>query len=167
MGLTDLNYTEEELVFVALNHDLGKIGTDDGEYYVPNDSDWHVKRGQVYKLNHSIHFMKVPDRSLYILQDNNIKVSEREFLSIKLHDGLYSKGNESYLMTGLPELGLKTRLPIIIHHADHLAALIEESNFEVTQKTATENSKVKSKLTKINDPVADESLKTAFKEIFG
>ena len=96
-------FTFEELIFSALNHDLGKIGTEHGEYYIPNDSQWHKERGQIYKINGALTFMKVPDRSLFTLQEFGIKVSENEYLAIKLHDGLYGKGNESYLMAGQPE----------------------------------------------------------------
>ena len=143
-GANVSNFTKEELVFAALNHDLGKIGNAKEDYYIPNDSDWHVKRGQVYKINGS----------------------ENEFLAIKLHDGLYSKGNESYLMGGLPEFSLNCDMPILLHHADHLATLIE-GNFNHTSETVKQEPKVKSKLSNIGDQVTNENLKSAFDEIFG
>ena len=93
----------------------------------------------------------------------SIKFSENEYLAIKLHDGLYGKGNESYLMAGMPEFALKTDLPILLHHADHLATLIE-GNLVHSTSVAT---KIKSKLTNINNPIADENLKSAFDKIFG
>ena len=37
------NYTDEELIFAALHHDLGKIGDLEYDYYIPQESDWHVK----------------------------------------------------------------------------------------------------------------------------
>jgi hypothetical protein len=165
-GYNNVNFTEEELVFTAINHDLGKVGTDELEYYIPNDADWQTKRGQVYKLNPELQFMKVPDRSLYMLQKHNIPVTENEYLAIKLHDGLYSKGNESYLMAVQSEFALKTDMPIMLHHADHMATLIE-SQTTVKQTSATpEGTKVKSKLKNINDPVADASLKETLKELY-
>ena len=165
-GANVSNFTKEELVFAALNHDLGKIGNAKEDYYIPNDSDWHVKRGQVYKINGRLTFMKVPDRSLFLLQECGIDVSENEFLAIKLHDGLYSKGNESYLMGGLPEFSLNCDMPILLHHADHLATLIE-GNFNHTSETVKQEPKVKSKLSNIGDQVTNENLKSAFDEIFG
>ena len=169
LGANTDTYTLEEVVFAAINHDLGKIGSKTEEYYIPNDSDWHVKRGQIYKINPKLNFMKVPDRSLYTLQEFGIAVTENEFLAIKLHDGLYGKGNESYLMAGGAEFALKTDLPILIHHADHLATLIEGNiahKPEVVEVTNTP-SRMKSKLTNVNNPVADENLKSAFDKIFG
>ena len=38
-----INFTDEELVFAALHHDLGKVGDLEHDYYVPQDSDWHRK----------------------------------------------------------------------------------------------------------------------------
>ena len=156
------------MVFAALNHDLGKVGSMTDDYYIPNDSKWHVERGQIYKINPILQFMKVPDRSIFLLHQNNIEVSENEYLAIKLHDGLYSKGNESYLMAGQPEFSLKTDLPILLHHADHLATLIESAQTHTTEvPVATKQaSKISSKLTNINNPAADQSLKAAFDELF-
>ena len=168
LGSNTSNFTKEELVFAAINHDLGKIGSMTDEYYIPNDSKWHVERGQIYKINPVLQFMKVPDRSVFLLHQNNIAVSENEYLAIKLHDGLYSKGNESYLMAGQPEFSLKTDLPILLHHADHLATLIEAANQHRPEVVVVEKqpNKMKSKLTNVNDPVVDQSLKDAFDELF-
>lgn len=166
-GAATNKFTLEEVVFAAINHDLGKVGSSTEDYYIPNDSDWHVKRGQIYKINPSLQFMKVPDRSIFLLQEYGVKFSENEYLAIKLHDGLYGKGNESYLMAGQPEFSLKTDLPILLHHSDHLATLIEGNiahNPEVVEVAST---KTKSKLASFNNPVADDNLKSAFDKIFG
>jgi len=166
LGADTSKYTIEEVVFSALNHDLGKVGSSIEDYYIPNDSKWHVERGQIYKINPKLQFMKVPDRSVFLLQEHGVEFSENEYLAIKLHDGLYSKGNESYLMAGQPEFSLKTDLPILLHHADHLATLIE-SAINHTPKAIETETKPKSKLTNVNDPVVDNSLAVAFDQIFG
>ena len=169
LGANVSTYTVEELVFAAVNHDLGKVGSMTEDYYIANDSKWHVERGAIYKINPKLQFMKVPDRSIFLLQENGISFSENEYLAIKLHDGLYSKGNESYLMSAMPEFSLKTDLPILLHHSDHLATLIEGANEHATPQpvsvSSTQN-KVKSKLSSINDPVGDKNLKSAFDELF-
>ena len=122
-------FTLEELIFSAINHDLGKAGDVTNPYYIPNPSDWHRKnQGSLYEMNSKLHYMKVPDRSLYTLQHYGIHVSENEYLAIKLHDGMYSDVNKSYYMAYKPELSLKTNLCIILHHADHLASRIEHTN---------------------------------------
>jgi hypothetical protein len=127
-----INFSEEELMFVCLFHDKGKEGDLDNnqEYYVENDSDWHVKRGEVYKTNPELSFMKVPDRSLFMLQKHCVEVSENEYLAIKLHDALYEDGNKSYLISYSPEYALRTNLPYILHQADLMAAKIESDLFK-------------------------------------
>lgn len=160
----NISYSLEEVVFSALNHDLGKIGSSTLDYYIPNDSDWHIKRGQIYKINPDLTFMKVPDRSIFLLQEHQIPFSENEYLAIKLHDGLYSKGNESYLMASGPEFSLKTDLPILIHHSDHLATLIESANHSRGDVAPT---KTKVKMASINDPVVDSNFVNLFNDMFG
>lgn len=122
------NYTIEELVFSAINHDLGKLGTDKVPHYIPNSSEWHVKnQGKVYTTNPAESYMDVPTRSLYRLQQAGIEVSENEYLSILLHDGLYSESNKAYLMAPTPETQLRSTLPHIIHQADLAASKIEKT----------------------------------------
>lgn len=122
----DANYTLEELVFSALNHDLGKMGTKDEPMYLPNPSQWHIdNRGELYEVNNKLAFMSVPDRSLFLLTENDIKYSENEYLAIKLHDGMYDEANKPYLMSYLPETKPRTSLIYILHQADMLASRIE------------------------------------------
>ena len=129
MGASLSGFTKEELIFSAINHDLGKAGAVNMPYYIPNPSEWHRKnQGALYELNTQLHYMKVPDRSLFTLQKYGISVSENEYLAIKLHDGMYSDANKGYYMAFKPELGLKSNICFILHHADHLASRIEHDN---------------------------------------
>ena len=36
-------FTLEELVFSAINHDLGKVGDSTNDLYIPSDNDWRKK----------------------------------------------------------------------------------------------------------------------------
>ena len=66
------NYTAEELVFAAINHDLGKMG--DGKEYAhqPSQDKWRKENlGEMYTFNKKISFMSVPERSIKLLVDNN------------------------------------------------------------------------------------------------
>jgi len=121
----DINFTKQELIFAAIHHDLGKLGNpDEGPHYVEQDSDWHRKRGELYKLNDNLQYMKVPDRALFLLQKYNVPVTQNEWLAIKLSDGLYDEGSRGYLMNNAP-YAMKTNLAKIIHWADHLACSVE------------------------------------------
>lgn len=123
----EVDYTNEELAFSVLNHDLGKFGDFDNEFYIPNDSKWHVEKGMIYKLNPVVDFMTVPDRTLYILQSLQLKLTINEFLAIKLHDGLYDDANKPYLMSFNPDMKNKKDLPYVLHQADFMSSKIEKS----------------------------------------
>jgi len=121
-----IDFTNEELVFSALNHDLGKIGGKGTPGYITQTDKWRQdKLGELYTMNRDISYMLVSDRSLFILQQYGIAMSEKEYLAIKLHGGLYDKGNESYYITYNPESKLKSNLIYILHQADFLASKIE------------------------------------------
>jgi hypothetical protein len=121
----DINFTKQELIFAALHHDLGKLGNpDEGPYYVEQDSDWHRKRGELYKQNENIQYMKAPERGLFLLQKHGIQITQTEWLGIKLSDGIYDDGSKSYLINYAP-YAMKTNLPYIIHWADHISSRVE------------------------------------------
>lgn len=125
MGAT-INFSMEELVFSAINHDLGKLGRDGQPAYLPNDSEWHVKnQGAIYKPNTELPFIPIQDASLFILQQAGIELTFNEWTAIKTHDGLYDDGNKAYLISSQNESKLRTSLPLILHQADILAARVE------------------------------------------
>jgi hypothetical protein len=121
------DYSIEELVFSAINHDLGKLGYKDQPHYLVNDSDWHVKQGYYFKYNTELTHMRISDRSLFTLQKYGIQVSDTEFLAIKLHDGLYEEANKAYYMSSA-EHSIKSNLPYVLHQADSIATRIERQN---------------------------------------
>lgn len=126
MGADLDTFTKEELVFSALNHDLGKMGSEEEESYVPQTDQWRRdKLGEDYMFNTKVPFASVPDRGLYLLQAHGIQYSFNEMVAIQTHDGLYDKANEKYLMSYMPEQKPRTSLPFIIHQADLMAARIE------------------------------------------
>ena len=144
MGAYIDNYSYEELMFVALNHDLGKVGDIDNEYYIPNPSEWHRKnQGKIYTNNPDITHMPVPHRSLWLLQEFGIKISQNEMIGILTHDGVYDEANTTYLKSYLPERSLRTNLPIIMHHADHMASRIEFEKWKYKKEVKPKNDKSK------------------------
>ena len=76
-------------------------------------------------FNKKLAFSAVPDRGLFLLQDNNIKYTFNEMLAIQTHDGLYDSANDKYLKGWMPEQKPRTSLPFILHQADMMAARIE------------------------------------------
>lgn len=119
------NYTLEELVFSALNHDLGKFGSEESASYIPQTEKWKQDKGEMYMFNDKLEYMSVPDRSLFLLLSNGIEFSKNEMIAIKIHDGMYDEANKPYLVTFNPETKPRTALVYILHHADMMASRIE------------------------------------------
>jgi hypothetical protein len=146
MGTDSSTYTLEELVFSAINHDLGKIGDEQNESYLPQTDQWRKEKlGEDYKFNDRLEFVSVPDRSLFLLQENNIQYSLNEMIAIKTHDGLYDEANKKYLATFMAEQKPRTALPYIIHQADLMASRIEWEKewlpkFNINKSTGTNSS---------------------------
>jgi hypothetical protein len=147
MGADITTYTKEELVFSALNHDLGKMGDEEHESYIPQTDNWRrEKLGEDYMFNNKLAFASVPDRGLFLLQSHGIPYTFNEMITIQTHDGLYDEANKKYLMTYMPEQKPRTSLPYIVHQADLMAARIEferewlpklQGNVDTTKKSFT------------------------------
>jgi len=102
------------------------MGDDNHEAYIPQTDKWRKdKLGEDYMFNKELAFSAVPDRGLFLLQDNNIKYTFNEMVAIQTHDGLYDSANEKYLKGYMPEQKPRTSLPFILHQADMMAARIE------------------------------------------
>lgn len=119
-------FTTEELIFSALNHDLGKMGDEENESYIPQTDQWRRdKLGEDYMFNEKVPFASVPDRGLFILQSHGIQYTFNEMIAIQTHDGLYDEGNKKYLVSFIPGQKPRTSLPYILHQADLMASRIE------------------------------------------
>ena len=120
-----IDFSTESLDFVALTHDLGKFGTKEIEGFSDDVDSWEKKRGVLYKMGTGIQFMKDCDRSLFLLQEMGVEVSESEYLAIKLHAGLFEEANKSYFLAYNSDYKLQSNLPFILHQADWMCARIE------------------------------------------
>ena len=155
-------FTVEELIFSAINHDLGKMGDEENESYIPQTDLWRKdKLGEDYMFNKKVAFASVPDRSLFILQSHGVQYTFNEMLAIQTHDGLYDEANKKYLFAFMPEQKPRTSLPFILHQADLMAARIEferewlpklegENSVEPQKKNYTLNTKTSSKSKALN-----------------
>lgn len=122
----EVDFTEEELIFAALFHDLGKIGNGEKPNYIPQTDKWRQdKLSEMYTYNPELDFMLIPDRSLFILQKFGIKVNQKEWLGIRLHDGVFDKANEAYFFSNVESSRQKTSIISILHSADFLASKVE------------------------------------------
>ena len=141
MGGT-LDYTDEQLVFSALFHDLGKIGDGDSPNYIPQTDKWRQdKLSEMYTFNPDLQFMLIPDRSLFILQKFGISVDQKEFLGIRCHDGVFDKANEAYFFSNVESSRQKTALISVLHSADFLASKVEYDMWKRTGGSSTPTTK--------------------------
>ena len=137
MGGT-IDFTEEELVFAALFHDLGKLGDGEKPNYIPQTDKWRQdKLSEMFTFNPDLDFMLIPDRSLFILQKFGIQVSQKEWLGIRLHDGVFDKANEAYFFSNMESSRMNTNIVNILHSADFLASKVEYDMWKQSGGTAT------------------------------
>ena len=169
-----INFTDEELIFAALHHDLGKVGDLEHDYYVPQDSDWHRKnQGSLFKHNPKIEFMTVTDRALFLLQHFGISMSSNEYIGLRLTDGMYEDANKKYLVTFRPEFSLRSNIARILHQADVMSTFIESDEWKKTE--LEEEIRVEKKVQNIKKAVTLEETseqlskksKDLFEELFG
>lgn len=129
-----VDWTDEEMVFAALHHDLGKLGDPEfGDYYAPQSEEWKTRKGELYKLNPNLPYMEVTDRAVFLLQKYGVTMTWKEYLGIKLADGIYNEASKKYLIQYNPELFMKTELPRIIHAADYMACFTERNVYTNTK----------------------------------
>ena len=181
MGMDVSGFTVQELMFAAMNHDLGKLGFvgDGKDGYIYNTSEWHRKnQGKIYDSNDNIPYAATPDRSLFLLQSFRVPVSWNEYLGIRIHDGIYDDANKSYFISKQLKSKLRNVLPQILHNADLAAARFEFERWnKITQSFNTSkledlklkyiSNEVKETKTKSDKKTElGKNLATSFDEIF-
>ena len=159
MGVDKSTYTIEELVFSAINHDLGKMGDEEHDSYIPQTDKWRRdKLGEDYKFNEKVPFASVPDRSLFLLQSHGVQYTFNEMLTIQTHDGLYDEANKKYLFSFTPGQKPRTSLPYIVHQGDLMAARIEFEREWLPKLRGEEQKEDNFKLKTTNKTTKDKAL---------
>ena len=189
LGLHTTEYNKENITFCALHHDLGKLGNLDYDYYIPNESEWHrINQGKMYDFDKRLHYMTVTDRAIWLLSQFDVKMTEVEYLALRLTDGMYEKANKDYYMGYGESKNLKTNLPYLLHAADMLATRWEKEQYmfskdsdinysevlnpelkEEREKQETESvNNIKEAVSKNETPeILSQKSKDLFDELFG
>jgi hypothetical protein len=173
-----INFTDEELIFAAMHHDLGKVGDLDKDYYVPQDSEWHRKnRGEIFTHNGELSYMTVTDRAIFLLGHFQIPMSENEYIGLRLTDGLYEEANKNYYISWNPDWGLKSNIAYVLHQADSMATHIEsdmwkrgEDAEQKEEKVHLDNIRTAAKVDsteKVKDVDMKQRSQDLFDELFG
>ena len=169
-----INFSDEELIFAAMHHDLGKVGDMKNDYYVPQESEWHRKnQGSIFTHNGELQYMTVTDRAIFLLSQFEISMTEWEYVGLRLTDGLYEEANKSYYMTYNPDFSLKSNIAYILHQADSMATHIEHDNWksveqqeEIKVQENVENIKKAVNMKETSEELSKKS-KDLFEELFG
>lgn len=71
------------VILVSLFHDIGKVGTDNKDYYVDNTSDWHRDKLGIY-YNVAERFQHIPASQLSLMQlaKQNVEIDMDEWYAI-------------------------------------------------------------------------------------
>ena len=169
-----INFSDDELIFAAIHHDLGKVGDMNNDYYVPQESEWHRKnKGEIFTHNDDLQYMTVTDRAIFLLNQFGLVMSENEYIGLRLTDGLYEEANKSYYISYNPAWQLKSNIAYILHQADSMATHIEydewkrgEEQEEIRVELNVENIKKAVTMKETSDQLSQKS-KDLFDELFG
>ncbi len=77
----------DNLIVVALMAQLGKLGLENDDLYVPKDSQWHNDRGIMFEYNDDV-TGSVGSRSLFWLSKYGVKLSHNEIEAIMSLDSM-------------------------------------------------------------------------------
>jgi len=169
-----INFSDEELIFAAMHHDLGKVGDMTNDYYIPQESEWHRKnQGSIFSHNSELQYMTVTDRAIYLLNQFGITMTEWEYVGLRLTDGLYEEANKKYYINYGKGNSLKSNIAYILHQADSMATHIEYDEWENSQKQEeikvqgnVENIKKAITMKETSEELSKKS-KDLFEELFG
>ena len=101
----ELDIPQQSVLKVGLFHAIGQIGDRTRPYLIENDSEWHRKKGILYKYNEDLPKSLVPHRSLIMLQQFGVKLTPDEWLAIAISGGPHRDENRFYVGAE-PPLGI-------------------------------------------------------------
>lgn len=88
---------QRSLIRVALIHELGKLGDDQNDQFIPQESSWHIEKlGQHYKYNENCEKMSYIHRTLYFVAKFGFNLNSDEWIAILTSGGLHLEENRFY-----------------------------------------------------------------------
>ena len=140
--------TNEDIVLSAIFHDLGKIGDLNDPYYIIQTNEWRRdKLNEWYTFNEEVlETMSVTDRSLWLLQYFDIKISPEVWKAIKLSDGMFDDGNVRTFKR--PDTN-RNILHYIIHFADWISTVAEKQHYRQSLNKKNNSRPIKKDTTKM------------------
>jgi hypothetical protein len=118
--LSSTPHSKETLLLVCLLAELGKVGDLKEDYYI-QAGDWQRKNGTNYIINPVLQYMRPVQRSLYLAQHFNIRLTSDEYIAILLQEGQHDEANSSYKFK-------ESELSTILHFANIWSQKLEKHN---------------------------------------
>ncbi len=158
------DFDDESVFFVSMFHCIGKLGTRDNPYYTKCTNDWHIKnQGKIYEINSNVQYMTEFDRTMFLLNQYSVPISELEYLTIRLSGGAHDEMNKQYFNQYSKEGQLKSNVPYLFNMAKTSAIRYEYTRHAKCDDVPVtlSNYKLKKKISN-NKLVGDE-----FRKAFG
>jgi len=95
----------ESVIIVSLLYDIGRIGDEKGDFYLPQTSSWHIERGNLYTHNPEIRRMTHPHRGLCLMQSEGIRLTQDEWMTIISQPNAYEE-SKFYSGSDIPLMSL-------------------------------------------------------------
>ena len=115
----------ESLIKVSLLHEIGKVGSDENEQFVYQDSTWHQEKlGQYYKYNEACEKMTFVHRTLYFIAKYSLVLSPDEWIAILTSGGFHLEENRFYGREGH-----------VLSHAFQLCRTMSENELKASAST--------------------------------
>lgn len=130
------SYIDTELALkCALLSDIGRIGLENEDRIIPQDSDWHrEKLGQLYKWNDNCEKIHVPHASLLWINKYKISLSYESLLAILLTQD-YTSEEAKFYNGSEPELALclRTARNIVMTDAKREINIMKNPHLDVQE----------------------------------
>jgi putative nucleotidyltransferase with HDIG domain len=123
----NLAVDRDSVIFCALFHDIGKVGDERDDYYVPQPSSWHRDKGMLYEVNPAMRFMTTSQRSVYLLGHFGIPTTHEEYTAVLLNDGQYDEANAPYKLK-------ESDLALLVHMADLVSTKQEKGQMQTVRE---------------------------------
>lgn len=78
----EAKYSPDSLILTAFFHDLGKLGNENEDYYLPQQSDWHKRNGFIYEVNKDLGNTSIQARTIWWLNNAGVPLMEEEIHAI-------------------------------------------------------------------------------------
>jgi hypothetical protein len=121
----DADFTEQEVIFAAMHHDLGKLGTPDQSFYEVEPDMYWIEQGYTYKVREEEVRMDTYDRTIQLLNSYGIRFTPKEMVGMRMANGCFDEGARMYFNAPGPFSPLGCNIGYIVHWADWMCTRAE------------------------------------------